>query len=69
MLALFPAGFQVIPLYVVANLVALAFGFVALLRASSPASLALAATFGLAALYLMINPTKASYSMAPTMIV
>lgn len=68
-LALFPAGFQVIPLYVVANLVALAFGFVALLRASSPASLALAATFGLAALYLMINPTKASYSMAPTMIV
>ena len=68
-LALFPAGFQVIPLYAVANLVALAFGFVALLRASSPASLALAATFGLAALYLMINPTKASYSMAPTMIV
>src|SRR5262249_35207860 len=68
-LALFPAGFQVIPLYVVANLVALAFGFVALFRASSPASLALAAIFGLAALYLMINPTKASYSMAPTMIV
>jgi hypothetical protein len=68
-LALFPAGFQVIPLYVVANLVALAFGLVALFRASSPASLALAAIFGLTALYLMINPTKASYSMAPTMIV
>ena len=25
--------------------------------------------FGVAALYLMINPTKASYSMAPTMMV
>ena len=29
----------------------------------------LAAVFGFAALYLMINPTKASYSMAPTMMV
>ena len=68
-LALFPAGFQVIPLYVVANLVALAFGLIAVFRASSPGALTLAAIFGLAALYLMINPTKASYSMAPTMIV
>lgn len=68
-LALFPAGFQVIPLYVAANLVAFAFALVALARASSPPSLALAAIFGLAALYLMINPTKASYSMAPTMTV
>jgi hypothetical protein len=68
-LALFPAGFQVIPLYVVANLVALVFSLIAVRRASSPAELALAAIFGLAALYLMINPTKASYSMAPTMIV
>jgi 4-amino-4-deoxy-L-arabinose transferase-like glycosyltransferase len=32
-------------------------------------SLALVAAFGDAALYLMINPTKASYSMAPTMMV
>lgn len=69
MLALFPAGFQVIPLYVAANLVAFAFALLALLRASSPAALSLAAVFGLAALYLMINPTKASYSMAPTMMV
>ena len=59
-LALFPAGFQVIPLYIVANLFALAFGLLALFRASSPASLTLAAIIGLAALYLMINPTKAS---------
>src|SRR5207253_8654639 len=68
-LALFPAGFQVIPLYVVANLVAFAFAMVALRCASSPPSLTTAAIFGLGALYLMINPTKASYSMAPTMIV
>jgi len=68
-LALFPAGFQVIPLYVVANLIALAFGLVALWRASTPQALTLAAIFGLGALYLMINPTKASYSVAPTMMV
>lgn len=68
-LALFPAGFQVIPLYVVANLVAVAFALLAVFRAPSPPSLTLAASFGLGAIYLMINPTKASYSMAPTMIV
>jgi len=68
-LALFPEGYQVIPLYVVANMVALVFALVALLRAWSPPSLALAALFGLSAIYLMINPTKASYSMAPTMMV
>src|SRR5262249_32189818 len=32
-------------------------------------TLTLAAIFGLGAIYLMINPTKASYSVAPTMIV
>ncbi len=68
-LALFPAGFQVIPLYVTANLVAVAFALLALFRASSPPSLTLAAIFGFGAIYLMINPTKASYSVAPTMMV
>src|SRR3954467_4588672 len=67
-LALFPEGYQVIPLYVVANVAAFAFALVALFRASSPPMLALAAVFGLVAIYLMINPTKASYSMAPTMV-
>jgi hypothetical protein len=66
---MFPAGFQVIPLYMIANLVAAAFALLAIWRASSPPSLALAAVFGLGAIYLMINPTKASYSVAPTMIV
>ncbi len=68
-LALFPAGFQVIPLYVIANLIAVGFALLAVFRASSPATLTLAAIFGLGAIYLMINPTKASYSVAPTMIV
>jgi hypothetical protein len=68
-LALFREGFQVIPLYVLANLAILAFALLALFRARDPASLALAAVFGLAALYLMINPSKASYSVPPTMMV
>jgi hypothetical protein len=68
-LALFPEGFQVIPLYVTASLVILGFAMLALLRATTPRMLTLAAVFGLGALYLMINPTKASYSMAPTMLV
>jgi hypothetical protein len=68
-LALFPEGFQVIPLYVVANIAVFAFALVALLQASTPPSLALAAAFGLCVIYMMINPTKASYSMAPTMMI
>jgi hypothetical protein len=68
-LALFPAEFQVIPLYVLASVVAFAFALAALSYASSLFSLALVAAFGDAAIYLMINPAKASYSMAPTMMV
>jgi hypothetical protein len=68
-LALFPERFQVIPLYVTATVIAFAFALVALIRASTPQSLTLAAIFGVGALYLMINPTKASYSIAPTMMV
>lgn len=68
-LALFPEGSQVIPLYVLANVTILGFALLALFRARDPASLALAAVFGLAALYLMINPSKASYSVPPTMMV
>ena len=66
-LALFREGFQVTPLYMLANLTILAFALLALFRVRDPASLTLAALFGLAALYLMINPSKASYSVPPTM--
>ena len=68
-LAQFREGFQVVPLYVLANLTITAFALLALFRARDNASLALATVFGLAALYLMINPSKASYSMPPTMMV
>ena len=68
-LALFPGGFQVIPLYVLANVAIFAFALLALFRAREPRSLTMAAVFGLAALYLMINPSKASYSVPPTMMV
>jgi len=68
-LALFPDGFQVIPLYALANVTIFAFALFALFRAREPVSLALTAMFGLTALYLMINPSKASYSVPPTMMV
>lgn len=69
MLALFPEGFQVIPLYVLASLVIFGFALIALACASTISSISLAGVFGIVALYLMINPTKASYSVAPTMMV
>ena len=68
-LSLFPEGFQVIPLYAMANLAIAGFALYALWRAQRPSALALAATFGTISIYFMINPTKASYSMAPTMVV
>ncbi|MGH6711821.1 MAG: hypothetical protein ACREEK_22965 [Bradyrhizobium sp.] len=68
-LALFPQGFQVIPLYVLASIVIAAFGLLAISYAATWYSLALAAVSADIAVYLMINPTKASYSVAPTMIV
>ena len=68
-LALFPEGSQVISLYVLTSLVAFGFALAAAVYASSFFPLVLVVAFGDAALYLMINPTKASYSMAPTMVV
>lgn len=68
-LAIFPAGFQVKPLYVLANVTIACFALLALFYARETASLTLAAIFGFAAIYLMVNPAKASYSMPPTMMV
>ncbi len=68
-LSLFPSGFQVIPLYALANITIFGFALLGLFKAREPASLALATLFGFAAIYLMINPAKASYSVAPTMMV
>jgi len=66
---LFPCEFQVMLMYVLASVVAFGFALVAITDASAVYSLMLVAAFGDAVIYLMINPTKASYSMAPTMMV
>jgi hypothetical protein len=68
-LALFPEGFQVVPLYVVANLIIAGFALYGLWRSREKVSVTLAALFGALSIYFMINPVKASYSMAPTMVV
>ena len=68
-LSLFPAGFQVIPLYVLASIVAIGFSLIALTYAATFYRLLLVTAFGDSAIYLMINPTKASYSVAPTMMI
>lgn len=68
-LSLFPAGFRVIPLYILTSIVAVGFSLLALTFASTIYRLMLVAAFGDAAIYLMINPTKASYSVAPTMMI
>jgi hypothetical protein len=68
-LALFPMGHQVIPLYVMATLIVFGFAVLAIALARTPSAIALAGIFGCLAIYLMINPAKASYSIAPTMIV
>ncbi|WP_245502380.1 hypothetical protein [Bradyrhizobium betae] len=68
-LALFPEGFQVIPLYALANVMIGGFALYGLWRAREAGSLTLAALFGALSITFMINPAKASYSMAPTMVV
>src|SRR6185437_4023294 len=67
LLALFPPGFQVKPLYVVANVIVLGFVLSAIALATTRNAIVLTGAFGCLAMYLMINPAKASYSMAPTM--
>jgi hypothetical protein len=67
-LAAFPEGFQVIPLYVVTTVLIFGLALLGIHLARSTPSVFLATAFGCLAVYLMINPTKASFSMAPTMV-
>src|SRR6185312_15267239 len=69
MLALFPEGHQVIPLFVSGTTIMFGFALLAILCARSREATLLATDLGLLSLYIMINPVKASYSMAPTMVV
>jgi hypothetical protein len=68
-LSIFPEGFQRVPLYLVANLVVFLAALLAIWSARSTRSVAASGIVGIAALYFMINPAKASFSIAPTMIV
>lgn len=68
-LALFPTGFQVIPLYVLSTVIVFGFALLGITYARARSSIWLTAGFGCLAIYLMINPAKASYSVAPTMVV
>jgi hypothetical protein len=68
-LALFPQGFQMIPMYVLATVISFGFALLAIGYARSRSTILIAGAFGCLAIYLMVNPTKASYSVAPTMAV
>jgi hypothetical protein len=67
LLALFPQGHQVIPLYVAASVILFGFALLGIGAARTVPSVVVAGAMGFLAIYLMINPSKASYSMAPTM--
>jgi hypothetical protein len=67
LLALFPEGRQVVPLYTAASVVVLLMGWLGIALVRTRPALLGAAAFSWLALYFMINPAKASYSIAPTM--
>lgn len=67
LLALFPEGHRVVPLYVAASLIVCGLALSGIALARTLPSILGAGVFGALAVYLMINPAKASYSVAPTM--
>jgi hypothetical protein len=67
-LALFPPGHQVVPMYMLATIAVFGFALFAIFLARKTPSILVAGAFGCLVIYLMINPAKASYSMAPTMV-
>jgi hypothetical protein len=67
LLALFPQAHQVVLLYIAASVVVFGFALLGIFAARTASSVGLAGAVGCLAIYLMINPSKASYSMAPTM--
>lgn len=67
LLALFPEGHQVVPLYIAASLIVCGLALSGIAMARTLPSISGAGVFGALAVYLMINPAKASYSVAPTM--
>lgn len=68
-LAPFPGGHQVVPMFMLATIAIFGVALLAIFRARTTASIWIAGLFGCLAIYLMINPMKASYSMAPTVVI
>jgi hypothetical protein len=68
-LALFPQGHQVVSLFVSATTIVFGFALFGIFIARSMLSVVSAGVLGCLAIYIMINPAKASYSVAPTMAV
>ena len=67
LLAAFPAGIQVGLLYITSTAAIFLLAMSSILMARTPAILSVSTLMGFAALYLMNNPAKASYSIAPTL--
>jgi hypothetical protein len=67
LLALFPEGHQVVPFYIAASLIVCGLALSGIVMARTLPSILGAGVFGALAVYLMVNPAKASYSVAPTM--
>jgi hypothetical protein len=68
LLALFPEGFQVVPLYVLCSVIICAFALYLIELSNSIAAFAISSLFGWASVIFMVNPAKASYSAAPTFV-
>ena len=69
LLAIFPSGFQVAPLYISCTAILLFLALASIYLATTPMALFFATLFGGISIYLMNNPVKSSYSLAPTMVV
>lgn len=67
LLAIFPSGFQRVPLYAAANFVIFLIALSAIWLARTPQAIVRSTALGGLALYFMVNPAKASFSIAPTM--
>jgi hypothetical protein len=69
LLALFPEGYQVVSLYIACTLIVFLLAATCVAMARSNALLAIATILGCFSVYWMNNPAKASYSVAPTLVV
>jgi hypothetical protein len=68
-LSLFPHGIEARGLYIFVGGLLLLISLLAIRSATTVPLVALSGAIGSAAIYFMVNPAKASYSMAPTMLI